>query len=416
MQTNQRTAAQEWRAHWPLVLAAMLGVSWMAAPTVSLGLFIEPLQGAFGWTRAEISFGMTLYALIGTPLVPFAGALIDRFGSRRIAIPGLLLNGLAFAAFGFLTPSLWHWMAAWVLYTLTQLLIRSILWNRAVASAFSASRGLALGITMAGIAIAQTVTPIISRLLIDGYGWRHAYIILALAWAGIALVFVVLFLRVPGDRTPAVSDEQSEDTTPQHGGLTFKQAIRDMRILRIVFAIVLQTALFSGVALHIFPLLTGSGISRAVAASMTGGIGIAALAGQIAAGWLADRVQSTLLPVACFILPGISYLLLLNGKGVESLLWLGVLLAGCGSGASINISTYLTSRYGGVKHFGSIYGLISSGLGLGSGVGTYLAGRIFDTTGSYDNYLLIGAAAATIATIAVFRLGPYPNYDLAPKN
>ena len=414
MATNRATAAQEWRTHWPLVLAAMLGVSWMAAPAVSLGLFIEPLQNEFGWTRGDISFGMTLYAFIGTPLVPFAGALIDRFGSRRMAIPGLFLNGLAFAAFGLLTPSLWHWMAAWVIYTLTQLLIRSILWNRAVASAFSASRGLALGIAMAGIAIAQTIAPIISRLLIDAYGWRHAYFTLGIGWAGIALVFVVLFLRVPGDRSPTTTNEQTD--APQHGGLTFKQAIRDQRILRIVFAIVVQSALFSGVSLHIFPLLTGSGVSRAVAASMTGGIGLATLAGQIAAGWLADRVKSTLLPVVCFILPGIAYLLLLNGKGAENLLWLGVVLAGCGAGASINISTYLTSRYGGVLHFGKIYGLISSGLGLASGIGTYLAGRIFDTTGSYDTYLLIGMAAAALATVAIFHLGPYPNYDPAPES
>jgi len=414
MAIMEKSALEEWRRNWTLVVAATLGITWMAAPATSLGLFIEPLQGAFGWTRADISFGMTIYAFVGTPLVPFAGALVDRFGSRRIGIPGLFLNGLAFAAFGLLTQSLWHWWAAWVIYTLTQLMIRSILWNRAVSAAFTASRGLALGVTMSGIAIAQTLTPIIARLLIDAYDWRSAYMIMGIGWAGVALIFVYLFLREPGDQ--AITGQEGNAAPPAQGGLTLGEALRDHRILRVVLANIVLTSVFSGVALHVFPLLRGSGISEVVATSMTAAIGAATLVGQLATGWLADKVKSTLLPVSCFAIPGIGYLTLLNGKGSETLLWLGVALAGYGAGAAINISTYLVSRYGGVRHFGKIYGLISSGMGLGSGIGTYLAGRIFDSTGSYDNYLIVAAIAAGVATVAVFRLGPYPKFEAAPQH
>jgi len=400
---------QEWRENWTLVLAAFFGVTWMTAPAVSLGLFIEPLQNDFGWSRADISFGMTVYSLVGTPLVPFAGALVDRFGSRRVAMPGLVLNGLAFAAFGLLTPSLTHWIAAWVIYTLTQLMIRSILWNRAVSAAFTASRGLALAVTMAGIAAAQTIMPILARYLIDAYGWRTAYPIIGFGWAGVALVFVFLFLHEPGSRRPAGQGEGEAEVVSQ-GGLTLREALRDHRILRVVFANLIITMTFSGFTLHIFALLTGSGVSKILAASMTGMLGIAVLAGQLMTGWLADRVRSTILPVSCFLFPGIGFFLLLKGGGTETLIWPAVMLAGYGSGASINISTYLVSRYGGVAHFGKIYGLISSCMGLGSGLGPLAAGWIFDSTGSYDGYLMAGIAIAVVAGLAVFRLGPYPEF------
>lgn len=409
MATMQKTAGQEWRENWKIVLAAFLGVTWMAAPTISLALFMEPLQNSFGWSRSDISFGLTVYSLVGTPLVPFAGALVDKFGSRRIAMPGLLLNGLAFAAFGLLTPSLTHWIAAWVIYTLTQLMIRSILWNRSVSAAFTASRGLALAITMAGIAAAQTIMPILARYMIDAYGWRTAYPILGIGWAGVALVFVFLFLHDPGSKRSAAGAE-SQAEPPSEGGMTLGEALRDHRIVRIVFANLVITMTFSGLTLHIFALLTDTGISRTVAASMTGSLGIAVLAGQLLTGWLADRVSSTILPVSCFLFPAIGMFLLLNSGGTESMLWLAVLFAGYGSGASINISTYLISRYGGVAHFGKIYGLISSCMGLGAGLGPLLAGEIYDRTGNYDNYLMIGIAIAVAAGLAVFRLGPYPDY------
>ena len=109
MSDTSPTSAQEWQAYWPLVLSAMIGLAFGTIMGGSLGLFMEPLNHEFGWSRTQISAGMTLSALIGIPLTPFVGALIDKYGPRRIAIPGVALVGLALAAFSLLTGSLWHW-------------------------------------------------------------------------------------------------------------------------------------------------------------------------------------------------------------------------------------------------------------------------------------------------------------------
>jgi MFS family permease len=161
-------------------------------------------------------------------------------------------------------------------------------------------------------------------------------------------------------------------------------------------------------------MLKDSGIAEKDAAFITGLLGISTLAGQLVTGWLADRVHGSLLPVSSFLLPGIGYTLILQGRSTEALIVLGVLVAGYGSGAAINITTYLTTRYAGVRHFGKIFGLISSVMGLGAGLGPLVAGRVYDYAGDYTPYLVLGVALACVASLTVIRLGPYRDFAAVP--
>lgn len=408
--TPERTAAQEWRAHWGLIFAGMLGMFMLSIPAVTLGLFMEPLEAAFGWSRAEISFGMTVFAFITTPLAPFAGALADRHGSRRVVLPGIALNGLALAAFALLTGFFWLYLMAWVFYALTQLLIRTTVWNRAASATFHASRGLALAVMMGGIPLAQMVAPVAAEWLIGDFGWRAAYAAFGLGWGGITLLAAYLLFHEDRKQSALPEGTARTEPQPQAGGLSLGEALRDVRIWRIAMAILLQSVLATAISIHIFPILTEAGLSRTAAATMVGLLGLAALGGQLLTGFLADRVSSTLLPVSCFILPGIAFFLLMQGGQSILLLAFGVVLVGYAASANVAITTYLTSRYVGVRHFGKIYGIISSCMGLGAGVGPLIAGRVFDLTGNYDMFLTGGIVLAAINAVLVFRLGPYPDF------
>jgi MFS family permease len=299
----------------------------------------------------------------------------------------------------------------WVLFTLVQLLTRSPIWNRTVSAAFSVSRGLALAVLMAGIAVGQLLTPIIASALIASYGWRSAYALLGLGWYGFTLIVTVLFFREPrSDDAPG----SAAHVAPETGGLTLGEALRDPSMLRITFAIMVQSVLWTGFTLHLFPMLKDAGVAQGDAAFITGLVGIATLAGQLLTGWLADRVHGSLLPVSSFLLPGVGYVLILQGQRAETLLTLGVIVAGYGAGAAINITTYLTTRYAGVRHFGKIFGLISSCMGLGAGLGPILAGKVYDSTGGYTPYLLLGIVVACVASLTVLRLGPYREFPAEP--
>lgn len=407
--TGQPSAGQEWRAHGGIVLAGTLGIGLLTIPPVTLGLFIGPLQSEFGWSRAEISLGMTVFALITTPLAPVAGALADRFGSRRIAVPGVALNGMALALFALLTGLLWQYLLFWVIYAFTQLMIRTTIWNRAASAAFVTSRGLALAVMMGGIPLSQAVSPILANWLIGDFGWRAAYAALGLGWGGVALVVAFVLFREPRDAPRSAKDLAPPPAVA--GGLTFRAAMRDPRIIRLALAILLQGAMSTALSVHLIPLLTESGLTRTGATGVIALMGGAALVGQLTTGWLADKVSSTLLPVACFMLPIIPYVLLLEASGSVMLLSLAVLLLGYAASATVTIMTYLTSRYAGIRSFGSIYGVMSSCMGLGAGLGPLIAGTIFDRTGTYDGFLMTAATLAVISTLLVFRLGAYPDFS-----
>ena len=412
MATAQPTAAEEWRINWLLVASAMAGISFGTIPTATLGLFMEPLQGEFGWSRTEISAGLTLFAIVSLPLTPFAGVLVDKVGARRVAIPGLALSGLMFAAFGLIGDSIAQWLTVWFGYTLASLLTRTLVWNSAVSGAFSTSRGFAIAVLLCGTALASAIAPSVTHALIEGYGWRGAYAGLGIGWGGIALLLVTLFLN---DRRGGPKDPNAATRAPPPArvGLTVPQALRNPILYRIAVAMFIQAVMGAAVLVHLVPMLTAGGLSRAEAAGIAAVLGIASLTGKLVTGWLTDRYTGSLIPVTVFAGPALAYTLLLQAGGSTPLITVAIAVLGYCSGAALHQTTYLTTRYGGLRSFGTIFGFISSLMAFAGGIGPLVGGAIYDSTGSYTLLLMGGIPLAIMAGIAVFGLGPFPVFAQA---
>jgi predicted MFS family arabinose efflux permease len=403
------SARDEWRSYWTIILAALIGYSMVAVPSITLGLFMEPVTREFGWSRAEFSYGLLVVALVTTPLVPFAGALADRFGARRVALPGTALHALALAAFGLMMPSLWLWMAAWAVYAVMQLSIRSMIWTGAISAAFVAGRGMALAVFMSGTALAQVLGPLATRWLIDEHGWRNAFFAIAAVWGGLGFVLVALFFR---DLRQGGSKQAAQSAPVVQPGLSLAQALRDWRLIRITFAMSIVSLIASGFMIHLVPMLTGGGMDRSAATQIIALTGFTALAGQLAAGFLLDRIKGFWLAPACFAMPALGFLALMPLIGGALLpVALTILFISLGTGTALNITIYLVSRYAGLRHFGAIFGVVSSCMGLVAGGGPLLAGWIFDSFGSYEPFLWIAAGGAALAGAALLRLGPYPVFE-----
>lgn len=415
MQPTPPTAKEEWRANWGLVLSSTIGLSLGTVMSASIGLFMQPLNREFGWSITQISAGLTLAAFISTPLAPFLGALVDKYGTRRVAVPGAALLGLAFAAFSLQSGSLWHWYLTWVFYALIGLLVRNLVWTGAVSNSFVAGRGLALAVVLCGVSLATSFAPSIAHWLIENQGWRLAYVGLGLGWGGVTLLLVALFFHDARSKTErAVKTGASQPATFLAGGLTLKAAARDSRMIRIGFAIALQSLIGAAVFIHMVPLLVFNGVTRAEAAGIAAMLGAGSIAGKLVAGWLLDNFASALVPFICFALPGVGYLILLTGYGSVPLLATAVFVVGCGSGSAFQVTTYLTTRYAGIRHFGKIFGVIGAMMGLAGGTGPLVAGIVFDATGGYTALMIIAAPGALIAGLAVLGLGPYPRYEPEP--
>ena len=420
-QSKTVTGPSEWKLHWPLLLAATFGISFGSIPISSLGLFMQPLQDAFGWNRTTISAGTTVFAVVVMIATPLAGILVDRLGARAVAIPGLALCGLTFACFGLLNGMVAVWVGIWVVYSLVSVLIRTMVWNPPVATAFVANRGVALAIMLSGMSVASAATPLLTHWLISEFGWRLAYAALGLGWIGIALLLVVPFFKMPGT-TPVApvggATKQADSAPPEPakvpGGLTFGEALRSPTMIRIALACLLSTMVGSAWGVHMVPIYVSLGVERVTAASLAVVAGGSAIAARLVFGSILDRFNFALLPFILLALPALPYGLLLMSGGTLPIIFTVAFLVGVGSGASLYLIIYLTTQYGGLRHFGKIYGSISALTGLATAIGPVTAGWIFDTTDSYEMFLFIGIPIFILAGLCVFGLGPYPQFEPEP--
>lgn len=119
-----RGASAEWRAHWPVVFAACAGMAFSTLNSYSTGLFIEPLEQEFGWSRAQITSGQVIASTAGVLLGPVVGGMIDRIGPRRIGIIACFAVCIATAMLSLTGPNIWGWRALWVPVALGIVLIQ----------------------------------------------------------------------------------------------------------------------------------------------------------------------------------------------------------------------------------------------------------------------------------------------------
>jgi MFS-type transporter involved in bile tolerance (Atg22 family) len=108
-------------------------------------------------------------------LSPVVGAMVDRWGSRRLALPGVVLSAGAIACFSTLSGSVAQWLALWLGYALVAMLLKTTIWSAAVSSTFNASR---LAFALSGTAITHVPVPPLAQYLIADFGWRTAYAVL----------------------------------------------------------------------------------------------------------------------------------------------------------------------------------------------------------------------------------------------
>jgi len=410
------TAAEEWRENWPLVLASAFGMSLSMVVIFANGLFFDPLEREFGWSRAEVSSGMTIYAAVTVLLAPFVGKLIDQWGPRRVALPGVALFGVMFAALSLAGPSIMSFWLLWVGVALAALGVMPTLWIMAVSSRFETSRGLAISLCMSGSAIASFFAPLLSRWLIDVVGWRLAFVYIGLGWSALTLVLIVLFFHTRGRSGGGnKASHASNDVAPVLPGLTFREAVRSRPFQKLALASLLLSISIAGTLVHLVPMLTMRGLSREVAAGVLSIVGVTSAVGKLITGWLFDRIDARAIASLCLAMPAVPLLVLAlapEGQLLPISLAMGsVALLGFAIGAEQAVTAYLTTRYVGLRAFAQNYAIITSIMAFSWGIGPLVAGLIYDWTGGYSLMLFATIPAPLLAGLCMASMGPYPVWE-----
>ncbi len=411
--TATPTAIAEWRRHWPLVLAAFSGFAFYSLMSPATGLFMAPLEAEFGWSRTLLSSGSIIGAVLSLLLSPHFGALVDKYGSRKPALAGLVATSLAIAAFATLTASPAHWIALWFVFGLAGMTLHATTWNTAVAGVFVTSRGLALGVTLAGSAMATAIVLPLGTWLISEFGWRAAFVWLGLGWGGIAFVLVLAFFFDAHDRRKAAPDAVAAPTLE---GLSIAEAWRDKALWRVGLATLLTLTITIGINVHQVPIVIAADFTPAQAAWVASMSGIAGIVGKVVTGVLIDRFPVRWIGGLTLASTALAYPLLLGESPASALVVLAMMINGYAAGTKLQLCGYLTARYAGMRNYGAIFGFMASLIALAGGCGPILAGLAFDLTGDYTPFLIAGTIVSLVSGALVFSLGAYPDFSQPAKD
>lgn len=397
------TARDEWRSHAMLPVAAGLGYATSVIHIYGIGPYIAPVAEAFGWSRTEVTFGLTIATLVQAVGGVFIGLAVDRFGPRRFGVVGLLLISAAFSLLGTANGSLTGWYLLWALIALAALPVQASVWTSAVASRFHVSRGMAFAVTLCGASIAVALFPLMGSYAIAQLGWQRAFAAQAGIW--LLLVFPVIFLFFRGAYDGARrGGEQAKPVPRDMPGASLGQGLRSTVYHRLFIASLLFTFTVVALVVHFVSILTDRGADALVAAGIASLIGWFSLAGRLGTGFLLDRLPASLVGAAVFLLPVAGCLLMLLGGTSIAALALASALIGLTLGSEIDVVVYLVSRHFGLRNFGGLYGGLLAALSIGTATGPLVAARIFDQTGSYQAFLWLSLGVMAASSVAIATL------------
>jgi MFS family permease len=412
--TDEIARPNEFVAGWKPLLAAAIATSFATTtlPFNILGAVIVPLQQEFGWGRGDITLCYFFFTVVSALSFLLIGRVIDRYGARALALVGIPASALGLSLISLSGDSLASFYALWSLLGVLGAAASPVTYTRVVNEWFSRQRGLALALCLSLGGVVLTFQQVASTLLVERYGWRTMFVLMAIVLLVVCWPPVYLYFRSPS------SHAGQGPRSPSTGGLSLGQTLRGYRFHALALGVVLVTLGISGVMINFKPILGDAGISPEQTAWIAGAIGLAVITGRLLTGFLVDRYWAPAIAASLLVLPALSCWLLLPGELTVVMALMAGLLIGLATGAEGDLMPFLTVKYFGLRHYGRIYAVLLAIFFTASGIAPFLMGRVFDAFGSYRPALITAAAMFVAGALLFLALGRYPNtgtYETAEK-
>lgn len=376
----------------------------------SFGAFFTPLVNEFSWSRAQISLAMSIMGLIGFT-GPLFGTWVDRYGARRIMVLGALLMGISFASLGF-TFSIYYFYALYFVVAAGQMAILNIPVLTLVSHWFEKRRGLATGISVAGLGLGGLIMLPLSAHLIYLLGWQWTYRILGVTICFILVPLITLVIKNSPHDIGMLPDGEKYITQEEHQRMPVPAS--GIRIQRWTLPKALQTSVFwilalgftmvflgtASVIAHAVPFFVGQGFGNQLASTILGSTVGVSILGRVIVGYLSDRmpVKYVAVPVFLFQVAGLLVLIFpVTPVSVPAF----IAIFGLAMGGLFVLEPLAIREYFGPDSFGAIYGGLWAFETLGWAAGPYITGYIFDTTGNYNLAFIIFISTTLLAAVLI---------------
>jgi MFS family permease len=394
---------------WIVAAVAFLALVGAAGFRAAPSALMIPLEGEFGWSRSELSVAVSVNLLLYGLTAPFAAALMNRFGLRRITTIALVLVS-AGAALSIFATAPWMLVATWgVLIGLGTGSMALVFAATVADNWFIKRRGLVVGILTAGGATGQLVfLPLIAQL-VQTSGWRTATLLVAAAALAVVPLVLIFIRNRPEDLdvTPYGAPE-TWTPTPRDTGNAARRAIgvlaraaKQRTFWALVAGFAICGATTNGlIGTHFIPSAHDHGMQETVAAGLLAVVGIFDIVGTIASGWLTDRVNPRILLAVYYAGRGVGLLVLpfLLSSTIQPPIIVFVVIYGLDWVATVPPTVAICREL-----FGAdgpiVFGWVFASHQIGAAIAASSAGFIRDATGEYTIAWFGAAGLSAVAAI-----------------
>jgi MFS family permease len=388
----------------PVLIAGCLIIIVTFGIRGSFGVFQIPIENEFQWLRVEFSLAIAIQNLgwgIGAPIF---GALGEKFGDKKMIIVGALcyVSGLVVSTFA-QSPLTHQFLELLIGFGIAGTGMGMILAVVGRASS-EKNRSMALGIVTAAGSVGQMVGAPLAQILVDLYGWKQVFIIFALS------IIIVMFAVPLLKETKISTKKEIEVSLKKVLGNAFKDPNFSMIFLGFFacgYQLAFVSAHFPALVTEMCSTISPSSLLHYIGISTTSSLGALAIAiigfsnifGTIYAGWLGQRFPKkyllaiiytlrTLIGLIFIILPITPTSVVLFSFFMGSL-WL----------ATVPLTSGLIAHIYGLRYMGTLYGLVFLSHQLGSFLGVWMGGKLYDATGDYTLVWWIGVGVSAFSAL-----------------
>ena len=396
------------RFHYGWVVVGVTALALLVAAGVrsAPGVLIKPLEDDFGWGRAAISFaasiGLLLFGLAG----PLTGAVMGRFGPRRILTAGLVVAAGS-TALGATMGSLWQLTVYWgILGGIGTGLAGTVIGAAVATRWFVAKRGLVVGIFGAATSAGQLIFVPLLMWIVTTFDWRAAAWTLAIAAAALVPLAFVLMRDDPA----AVGIEPYGGPAPKADGPAggtweaMGRAVRAPDFWLLAGSFFVCGATSNGIiGTHFIAHSLDHGIAEATAAGTLALMGAMNFVGTLTSGWLTDRQDPRRLLAIYYVFRGASLVLLPFVTGYAGLAVFAILF-GLDYIATVPPTVALTADLFGRRHVAAVYGWIFFAHQVGAAAAAYLGGVAREWLGDYNAAFFAAGVLAALGGLLAYRI------------
>lgn len=382
--TQQESLQANKHQRYRIVLACFTIQAVGIGAFVAYGVFFNSLMSEFQWSRAAISGAYSLAFMLSGLFAMLLGRLNDRYGPKNLMRVASIFFGV-----GLMLMSQLHDM--WQLYLFYGLFFGiglsaiDVIALTTTARWFSHNRGMVTGLVKVGTGAGQFVIPLAAGMLIAAYGWRHAYLCIGAGSLIILFSCAQLLKRDARELSPKrYAGNRSEKVLPKvlEISLSAGETVRTYQMWIICIANLLIVLCLMIIVVHIVPHSRDIGLSAIQAAGVLSTIGAVSMVSRLVSGITIDRIGSKPIMVTClFVL--ITSLLWLQVSDSLWMLYLFACVYGLAHGGLYTAISPIVAETFGITAHGAILGIILFFGATGGAIGPFLAGQLFDITGSY---------------------------------